>query len=169
MQRVKLASCFGITAVLLDGLHPHIVCADACHCDRVLHCVAAERLAQFLVDHCFDQRGLAVFHLVFNSRMQRRCQFVHRAGLHTLQAAGLRDTSIGDFVIQLGADEVILVPKGGITLFGAPLIIAEDDHRNSGPFFAADCGQLCHGDAERAVACKTDNRNIRTTNFCADN
>jgi hypothetical protein len=39
---------------------------DPGHRHRLLHGVAAERLAQFLVDHHFDERGLAVLHLVLD-------------------------------------------------------------------------------------------------------
>jgi hypothetical protein len=38
----------------------HVGRVDAGHGHRLLHRVAAERLAQFLVDHRLDQRGLAV-------------------------------------------------------------------------------------------------------------
>jgi hypothetical protein len=39
--------------------------------DRLLHRVAAEGLAQFLVDHRLDERGLAALHLVLDRLVKR--------------------------------------------------------------------------------------------------
>jgi GntR family transcriptional regulator/MocR family aminotransferase len=44
-------------------MRAHVAGVDAGHRDRLLHRVAAERLAQFLVEHHLDQRGLAALHL----------------------------------------------------------------------------------------------------------
>jgi GntR family transcriptional regulator/MocR family aminotransferase len=70
--------------------------SDAGDRDRLLHRVAAERLAQFLVDHRLDQRGLAILHLVGDRLVQRLGQLVHGPRDHTLQPAGLGDPGIAD-------------------------------------------------------------------------
>ena len=72
----------------------HVRRRDACHFDGFLHGVAAERFAQFLVDHGFDQRGDAVL-LVFDGLCQRSSQFSLRAGDNAFQATSLRDACVG--------------------------------------------------------------------------
>src|ERR1700728_5027072 len=70
--------------------------------------------------------------------------------------------------IEFGADEVVVEPEDRIALLGAPLIIAEHDHGDAGPLFAADRAHLVHGNAEGAVAGKADARRIRIADLGAD-
>ena len=88
-------------------LRLHVVLADASNSNRLFHRIATERLAQFLVDHRFDQRGLARF-LIFNRLLQRSGQLIHGPGHDTLQATGLRDTGIRHLRVQLSADKVVV-------------------------------------------------------------
>ena len=78
-------------------MRAHIGSADAGHFNGLFHRIATEGLAKFLIDHRFDERRLAMFHLVFDSFRKRIAQFVLRAGFYTLQAAGFGNVGIRDF------------------------------------------------------------------------
>ena len=112
-----------------------------------------------MVDHGFDQRGLTFF-LIFDCLIQGRSQFIHRVCNDTLQATCLGDTGVRNLLVQLGANKVVIEPQGRVPLFRTPLVVAEDDVCDRWPFATADCCQLVHRDAERAVTREADNRNI---------
>lgn len=40
--------------------------SNPCHLGRLLHGIAPERFAEFLIDHGFEQRRVSVFHLVID-------------------------------------------------------------------------------------------------------
>ena len=147
-------------------LGPHVVAVDASHRNRLLHRVAAEGLAKLLVQHHLDEGGLAVLHLCVDGGVQRVCQLVHAEDGNALEAAGLGDAGIGDVVVELGADEIVIEPQGGVALLGAPLIVAEDDHGDRRPLVAADSRHFVHRDAEGAITGETDNRQVRTADLC---
>ena len=71
--------------------------------------------------------------------------------------------------VKFGANEIIIVPERRIALFRAPLVIAENHHRDRWPFLAADRAHLRHRDAERTITGKAYDRNIRIADFRADN
>ncbi len=75
------------------------------------------------------------------------------------------DTSVGDVVIKLGSDEVVVIPKRGVAFFCAPLVVSEDHHGDSGPFIAPASGHFVHGNTKGSVACEPDNRCIRLADF----
>ncbi len=70
--------------------------------------------------------------------------------------------------IELGADEVVVVPEDGIALLGTPLVVAEDAHGDARPLLAADRAHLAHGDAEGAVACEAHARGVGVADLGAD-
>ena len=69
------------------GLLAHVLRVDACHHDRLLHRVAAEGLAQFLVENDLDEGGLPLL-LRFAALLQRSRQLRLRADDDALEAAG---------------------------------------------------------------------------------
>ncbi len=111
---------------------------------------------------------LPLLHLVINRLGQRITQFVHGAGDDALQAAGLGDAGVGHLLIQLGADEIVVIPKRRVALFGAPLIVAEHHHGDGGPLLAADGGEFRHRDAEGAITREADDRHIGAADLGAD-
>ena len=72
-----------------SGLRDHVVFGDTGNGYRFLHGVAAERLTQFLVQADFDQRGLAILHLILDRLVQRGGQVVHVVDGDTFEAASL--------------------------------------------------------------------------------
>ncbi len=146
----------------------HVGGIDAGDLDGLLHGIAAEGLTQFLVDHCLDQRGLAVLHLVLDRLVQRRRQCIGGEGLDALKSASLGDAGIGDLLVEFGADEVVVVPERRIALFRAPLVVPEDDHGDRRPFGPPDRGQFRAGDAEGAVAGKAHDRHVGAGDLGAD-
>src|SRR3546814_13762481 len=46
--------------------------------------------------------------------------------------------------VELGADEVVVVPQRGLALLGAPLVVAEDHHGDRRPLLAADRAPPVH-------------------------
>src|SRR6185295_14254682 len=87
--------------------------------------------------------------------LQCRGEFRLRARDYTLEPARVGYLGVAQVRIELGADEVVVVPQDRIALFRAPLVVAEDDHGDARPFLAADRTHLAHRDAEGAVARKS--------------
>jgi hypothetical protein len=67
----QAAGACPMVAATSRSITAHVGGIDPGHGDGFFHGVAAEGLAQFLVDHRLDERGLAVFHLVLRSHGQR--------------------------------------------------------------------------------------------------
>ena len=99
---------------------------------------------------------------------QRLGQFRLRSHRYALEAAAFGHLCVAEMRIELGADEIVVVPEDRIALFGAPLVVAEDDHGDARPFLAADRAHLVHGNAERAVTGEADARRIRIADLGAD-
>src|ERR1700722_184493 len=134
-----------------DLLRPHVFPLDAGDDDRLLHGVAAERFAEFLVEHDLDEGGDALF-LILAGLPQRIGQFSLGPHGDALEAAAFGDLGVAQVGIEFGADEVVGVPEDRIALLGAPLVIAEHNHGDSRPVIAADRAHFAHRDSERAVA-----------------
>ena len=75
--------------------------------DGDLHRIAAEGLAELLVDLGLDQRGATAIHLVADRLAEGVGQLLHGPRDDALKAAGLGDAGVADAVRQLGADEVV--------------------------------------------------------------
>src|SRR5690606_10719772 len=86
----------------------------------------------------------------------------------TLEPAAFRDLGVAQLGMQLGADEVVVVPERRVALLRAPLIVAEDDHRDARPFLAADGAHLAHRDAEGAIAGEADDGRVRAADLSDD-
>src|SRR4029077_8086876 len=84
------------------------------------------------------------------------------------KAAAFSHLCVTEMRIEFGADEIVVVPEDRIALLGAPLVVAENDHRDAWPLFAADRAHLAHGNSECAIARKADTRRIRIANFGTD-
>mmetsp|Transcript_89555 Transcript_89555/g.274200 ORF Transcript_89555/g.274200 Transcript_89555/m.274200 type:complete len:667 (+) Transcript_89555:426-2426(+) len=132
------------------------------------HRVPPEGLAQLLVEHDLDQRGLVPLHLPLNGALQRLLELLLRGRLHALEAARLRDLRVLHAVVELRADEVVLVPQRGVPLLGAPLVVPEDNHGDSGPVTAAASRQLVHGNAESAVSGEAHDGRARRADLGAE-
>ncbi|GIS12501.1 MAG: hypothetical protein CM15mP115_16520 [Alphaproteobacteria bacterium] len=65
-------------------------------------------------------------HLRVDGGRQRLGQLLLGEDGNALEAAGLGDAGIGDLVVELGADEIVVVPQRGVALLGTPLVVAED-------------------------------------------
>src|SRR4029078_4289831 len=63
---------------------------------------------------------------------------------------------------------IVVEPEDRIALFRAPLVVAEDHHRDAGIFLAPDRAHLAHGDSEGAVADKADAGNVRVADLGTD-
>ena len=110
--------------VLGELLRPHVRLADARNRDRFLHRVAAERLAEFLVENAFDEGRLVVFHLTFDSGSERIGKLFGAANLNAFEATTFGDLRVFNAEVQFGADEVVVEPKGRIALFRTPLVLS---------------------------------------------
>src|SRR5579885_320947 len=150
-----------------DLLRPHVLTFDPGDDNGLLHRVAAERLAELLIEQDFDEGGLALL-LRFASILQRLRQLLRRLHGDALQAAALRDFCVAQMRIELGADKIVVVPENRMPLFRAPLIVAEDDHRNARPLLAADRAHFVHGDAEGTVAREADARHVGVADLRAN-
>src|SRR6266436_9579407 len=91
-------------------------------------------------------------------------------GLHhdTLPAAAFGNLCVAQIHVEFRADEVVVVPGDRIALFRSPLIVAENDHRNSRPFLTADRTHLVHRNAECTIAGKTDAGRVRIADLRAN-
>src|SRR5581483_2408965 len=165
------AAGFTATVILVSPLghllRAHVLALDAGDGHRFLHGVAAERLAQLLVENHLDESGDAFF-LRLARLTQRVGELLLRACDDALEAAAFRHLGVGEMRIELGADEVVVVPEDRVALLRAPLIVAEHHHGDAGIFLAADRAHLAHGDADGAVAGKPDDRRVRIADLGAD-
>src|SRR5262249_15636393 len=141
-------------------LRLHVLTPDPRHDHRLLHGVAAERLAQLLIEDHLDEGGDA-FLLSFTGRAKRLRQLRLCFHYYALEAAGFGHLCIAEMRIELGADEIVVVPEDRIAFFRAPLVIAEHDHGDARPFPAANRAHLVHRNAERAVTGKADTGRVR--------
>src|SRR6476620_10770223 len=148
-------------------LRAHIFTRDARYDDRLLHGVAAERLAKLLIEDHRNEGGDA---LLLRLAGLAKClrQFRLRFHYYALEAARFGHLCIAEMRIEFGANEIVVVPEDRIALFRAPLVVAEDDHGDAGPFLAADRTHFVHGNAERAVTGKADAWRIGIADFGAD-
>src|SRR5262245_34181634 len=118
-------------------LRAHVLAPDAGDDHRLLHGVAAERLAQLLIeDHLDEGRHPVLLRLA--RLAQRFGQLRLGPDRHALEATTLSHFRITQMRIELGADEVIVVPEDRVPLLRAPLVIAEDDHGDGRPLVASD-------------------------------
>src|SRR6056297_1000745 len=157
-----------LSFALRDLLGTHIVRADTCDGDGFFHGVAAEGFAEFLVDHGLDEGCGAVLHLVLDRLVQRVGELVHGARDDALEATGLGDAGVAHVVVKLGAHEIVVEPQGRVALFRAPLVVAEHDLGDAGPFAAPDRRQFVDRDAEGAVAGKAHHRHVGAADLGAD-
>src|SRR6056297_2472905 len=151
-----------------DLLSVHVGGVDTSDSDGLFHRVAAERVAEFLVEQHLDQRRGVVLHLILDRLIERVGERIHRLDLHALEAASLRDAGITHLLVKLGADEIIVEPQSRVTLFSAPLVVTEDDLRDRRPLLATDGGQLVDGDAKGAVPGKAHDGHVRLADLGAD-
>src|SRR6478735_2144037 len=170
---IAFGSADGFTATVIaiaplrHWLRTHVLALDAGHHHGLLHGVAAERLAQLLIENDLDE-GRDALLLIFARLAQGLGQFGLRFHYDTLEPAGFSHFCIAQMRIELGADEVVVIPEDGVALFSAPLVVAENHHRDARPFLAADRAHLVHGNPERAVAGKTYARRIGVADLGAD-
>src|SRR6185369_9362741 len=150
-----------------DLLRAHVFAADTGHHRRLLHRVAAERLAELLIENHLDEGRHALL-LSLAGRAQRLGQLGLRLYCHAFQSATFRDLCIAEMRIELGSDEIIVEPENRIALFRAPLIVAEDHHRDAGIFLAPDRAHLAHRDPKGAVAGKAYAGNVGIADLGAD-
>src|SRR5690606_33157642 len=126
----------GQAKISIHLLRAHVLTIDAGNDRRLLHGIATEGLAELLVEDDFDESRDALLLRLARFR-DRRLELVLGARDDTLEPAAFRDLSVAQFGMQLGADEVVVVPERRVALLRAPLIVAEDDHRDARPFLAA--------------------------------
>src|SRR5262245_39716608 len=136
-------SAAGFTATVIslapsgDLLRAHVLAADAGHHRRLLHRVAAERFTELLIeDHLDEGRHALLLRLAGGAQGLR--QLGLRLYCHAFQAATFRDLCIAEMRIELGSDEIVVEPEDRIAFFRAPLIVAEDHHRDAGIFLTPD-------------------------------
>ena len=141
-----------------------ICTADASHFHRLLHRITPERLAKLLIKHDFD-KGRNALLLCLASLLQRCRNLGLCADSDAFEATTLGNAGIREMRIKLGAHEIIIIPERRIALFGAPLIITENYHRNGGPLLAANRAHFRHRDTEGTITGKANDWNIGIANF----
>src|SRR6185369_14991523 len=91
-----------------DLLRAHVFAADTGHHRRLLHRVAAERLAELLIENHLDEGRHALL-LSLAGRAQRLGQLGLRLYCHAFQSATFRDLCIAEMRIELVS--LIEIPK----------------------------------------------------------
>ena len=152
---------------LANDLWAEVGTADARNFHRLLHRITAERLAKLLIKHDFD-KGRNTLLLCVAGFLKRCGDLGLCVDGNAFKATALGNAGIREMRIKLGAHEIVIIPECRIALFCAPLVIAENNHRYGGPFFAANRAHFRHRDAEGTITRKANDRNIGIADFRAD-